>query len=116
MKTKLPGIVKKARDCPKTKFTSLSHVLSPEFLRESGNKLNKRGTYGVDEVTTEQYRENLEPNLRRLWERLRNGAYRAVPVRRVEIPKSNGKTRPWEYQPWKTGFCRQRRPHPQCHL
>jgi RNA-directed DNA polymerase len=94
MKTKLPGIVKKARDCPKTKFTSLAHVLSPEFLRESWNKLNKRGTYGVDEVTTEQYRENLEPNLRRLWERLRNGAYRAVPVRRVEIPKSNGSTRP----------------------
>lgn len=59
MKTKLPGIVKKARDCPKTKFTSLAHVLSPEFLRESWNKLNKRGTYGVDEVMTEQYRENL---------------------------------------------------------
>ena len=94
MKTKLPGIVRKAKDCPKTKFTSLAHVLSPEFLRESWDKLNKRGTYGVDEVTTEQYRENLESNLRRLWERLRNGAYRAVPVRRVEIPKSNGKTRP----------------------
>lgn len=94
MRTKLDGIAEKARDCRKTKFTSLAHVLTPVFLRESWEKLNKRGTYGVDEVTTAQYREHLEANLHALWERLRTGTYRAAPVRRVEIPKSNGKTRP----------------------
>jgi group II intron reverse transcriptase/maturase len=94
MRTKLEEIARKARSCRTTKFTSLAHVLTPAFLRESWEKLNKRGTYGVDEVTTAQYREHLEENLHTLWGRLRTGSYRAAPVRRVEIPKSNGKTRP----------------------
>lgn len=94
MTTKLTGIAKKAGDCRKSKFTSLAHVITPEFLRESWDKLNKRGTYGVDGTTTVQYRDNLEANLHALWKRLRTGSYRAAPVRRVEIPKSNGKTRP----------------------
>lgn len=91
MRTKLDGIAEKARDCRKTKFTSLAHVLTPAFLRESWEKLNKRWTYGVDEVTTAQYREHLEANLHTLWERLRTGTYRAAPVRRVEIPKMPGR-------------------------
>ena len=94
MRTKLDEIVRKAKSSQTLKFTSLAHVISPEFLKESWDKLNKRGTYGVDEVTTEQYREKLKGNLGQFWERLKKGTYRAAPVRRVEIPKSNGKTRP----------------------
>ena len=94
MRTKLHGITRKAKGCPKTKFTSLAHLIDPAFLRESWDKLNKRGACGVDEVTVAEYREGLEGNLQRLHEKLRRGSYRAAPVRRVEIPKSNGKKRP----------------------
>lgn len=80
MRTKLEEIARKARSCRTTKFTSLAHVLTPAFLRESWEKLNKRGTYGADEVTTAQYREHLEENLHTLWSRLRTGSYRAAPV------------------------------------
>ena len=45
---------------------------------------------GVDGVTWKAYGENLEDNLQELSSRLRRGAYRAQPVRRVFIPKSGG--------------------------
>jgi group II intron reverse transcriptase/maturase len=49
----------------------------------------------VDGQTAEAYAENLEANLQSLLDRLRSGAYYAPPVRRVYIPKADGrKTRP----------------------
>ncbi len=94
MTTNLSGIAKKAQDDRRLRFTSLAHLLTPAFLRESWVKLNKRGTYGVDGVRTGEYERNLEANLQTLWEKLRAGTYRAPPVRRVNIPKGNGKMRP----------------------
>jgi RNA-directed DNA polymerase len=93
MKTKLSGIAVKAKDNQNLRFTSLAHLLTPAFLRESWDKLNKRGAHRVDKVTIEQYRENLDENLHALWGRLRQGGYRASPVRRTHIPKGNGKYR-----------------------
>jgi group II intron reverse transcriptase/maturase len=49
---------------------------------------------GVDGITKEQYEQHLEENLRGLHERLRAGRYRHQPIRRVHIPKAQGKTRP----------------------
>ena len=49
---------------------------------------------GVDGVTKEQYGQDLEGNLRDLHERLVSKRYRHQPIRRVHIPKDNGKTRP----------------------
>lgn len=94
MTTNLSGIAKKAQDDRRLRFTSLAHLLTPAFLRESWEKLNKRGTYGVDGVRTAEYERNLEANLHALWGKLRAGSYRAPPVRRANIPKGNGKTRP----------------------
>ena len=49
---------------------------------------SKRGAAaGVDGQTWEQYGEALEENLHDLSQRLKRGAYRARPVRRVYIPK-----------------------------
>jgi RNA-directed DNA polymerase len=53
-----------------------------------------RGAAGVDGETIEQFEQNLSKNLYRLWNRLSSGSYMPSPVRRVEIPKSDGKTRP----------------------
>ncbi len=40
------------------------------------------------------YRDHLSANLYKLWNRLASGSYFPPPVRRVEIPKSDGRTRP----------------------
>ena len=55
--------------------------------------LNKRGAAGVDGETIRQYEVNLEANVSELHARLRAGQYKAPPVRRVEIPKGEGKVR-----------------------
>jgi len=49
---------------------------------------------GVDEVTWQEYGEGLEQRLADLSSRLQRGAYRARPVRRVYIPKPDGRQRP----------------------
>ena len=54
-----------------------------------------RGAAGVDGVTVEMFEANLEANLAALLYDLKHrGAYHAQPVRRVYIPKGNGKQRP----------------------
>ena len=79
----------------KLRFTSLwHHVYNVDRLREAYFKLKRKAASGVDHVTWRQYGEDLEDNLRDLSERLQSGAYRAKPVRRVYIPKADGRQRP----------------------
>jgi len=56
--------------------------------------LKREAAPGVDGETWRHYGEELETNLRDLSERLKRGAYRAKPVRRVYIPKADGRQRP----------------------
>jgi group II intron reverse transcriptase/maturase len=56
--------------------------------------LNKDAASGVDGLTAETYATNLEGNIAGLAERVKAGRYRAKLVRRVYIPKENGKERP----------------------
>jgi retron-type reverse transcriptase len=56
--------------------------------------LRKEASAGVDGVTYEEYEQNAEGNIRQLHGRLKEGKYRAQPLRRVYIPKENGKLRP----------------------
>src|ERR1039457_6087316 len=53
-----------------------------------------RGTAGGDEQTIEEFDGDLENNLYRLWNRMASGSYMPLPVRRVDISKGEGKTRP----------------------
>ena len=55
-----------------------------------------RGAGGVDGVTVKEFEKDLEANLERLHQELREGRYQPQPVRRLEIPKRGdpGKTRP----------------------
>jgi group II intron reverse transcriptase/maturase len=93
MTTKLDKVTEKAKEDPKLRFTSLAHLLTPEFLQESWQMLNKKGAVGVDGETIRQYESNLEENVSGLNARLRAARYKAPPVRRVEIPKGDGKVR-----------------------
>ena len=76
-------------------FTSLSHHLDLEFMREAFRHTRKDGAPGVDGQTAHEYAQALESNLERLLNQAKSGIYRAPPVRRVHIPKGDGgETRP----------------------
>ncbi len=84
-----------ARRDRKMRFTALMHhIYDPDRLRQAYFGLKRQAAPGVDRVTWQQYGEALEDNLRDLSERLRRGAYRAKPVRRVFIAKADGRQRP----------------------
>ena len=51
----------------------------------------KKGAPGVDGVTVEQFAQDYENNLYKLWNRMSSGSYFPSPVRMVEIPKSGGR-------------------------
>ncbi len=96
MSTRLDQIVGKAKSNPKLRFTSLADLITAEFLQETWRQMNRRGASGVDGETTKEFERDLDRRVQNLCERLKQGSYRAPPVRRVEIPKGPGKegTRP----------------------
>jgi group II intron reverse transcriptase/maturase len=53
-----------------------------------------RGAAGVDGQSIEEFEARLADHLYKLWNRLSSGSYMPPPVRRVDIPKANGGTRP----------------------
>ncbi|MBU0608389.1 MAG: group II intron reverse transcriptase/maturase [Armatimonadetes bacterium] len=72
-------------------LTSLSHHIDLDWLREAYRRTRKDGAVGVDGQSAEEYAANLEQNLQALLDRAKSGTYRAPPVRRVHIPKGDGK-------------------------
>jgi len=75
-------------------LTTLAHHIDVDFLREAYRLTRKGGATGVDGTTADEYALHLEDNLRALLDRFKTGEYRAPPVKRVHIPKGDGKTRP----------------------
>src|ERR1700721_2729458 len=77
------------------KFTALlHHIYRIDTLRFAYSQLKRQAAAGVDGETWRHYGEALEANLQNLSHRLKRGAYRAKPVRRVYIPKADGRQRP----------------------
>ena len=84
-----------ARGDRRQRFTALlHHVYDVPRLRSAYFALKRDASAGVDGETWRSYGQQLEENLPGLSERLRRGAYRAKPVRRVYIAKSDGRLRP----------------------
>lgn len=91
----LDRIRQAARRDKSLRFTNLwQHVYQLDRLREAFFELKKASAPGIDGQTWHAYEENLEANLRDLQRRLATGTYRARPVKRVYIPKADGKQRP----------------------
>ena len=84
----------KARERKAEKFTALLHHIDVELLRDSFYAIQRKASPGVDGVTWKDYAADLEANLTDLWDRIHRGAYRALPSRRVYIPKADGRQRP----------------------
>lgn len=92
--TRLERVAELARKHPERAFMSLHHVIDVAWLREAYRRTRKDAAVGVDGQSAEEYARELEKNLEALRDRFRTGAYRAPPVRRVHIPKGDGRTRP----------------------
>jgi retron-type reverse transcriptase len=95
----VPSVRDRIRQAAETdkgrRFTALyHHVYDIRNLRQAYFGLKRDAAPGVDGETWRAYGEQLEANLADLSERLRQGAYRAKPVRRVLIPKPDGRQRP----------------------
>jgi RNA-directed DNA polymerase len=65
------------------------HNLNEAFKRVKRNK----GSYGIDKMTVDELQQYLSEHGEELRESILSGTYFPNPVRRVEIPKDNGKTR-----------------------
>jgi retron-type reverse transcriptase len=76
------------------KFTALLHHVSNALLGKAFYDLKADAAPGVDGLVWKDYEADLEHNLEDLHARVHRGAYRAMPSRRVYIPKPDGRPRP----------------------
>ncbi len=76
------------------RFTALLHHVTPQVLRDSFMQLKRDAAAGVDGVKWCEYEEGLDERIGRLWAGVQSGRYRAMPSRRVYIPKADGTKRP----------------------
>ena len=94
MQTSLRRIANKARKDKRHRLQNLYRLLDEQFLEQVFYGLNKKAASGVDRVSYREYGANLKENIHRLVEKLKRKKYRAKLVRRKNIPKGKGRTRP----------------------
>lgn len=93
--TKHLRIAQQARNHPNRAFTSLAQHIDLQWLHEAYRRTRKQGAVGIDGQSAKDYASDLDANLSGLLERVKQGTYLAPAVRRVHIPKGDGKgTRP----------------------
>lgn len=79
----------------KVKAHSLTGRITENLMLKAFKAVKKnRGAAGIDKVSIAMYESNLEANLLSLMKEIKKGIYHPKPLRRVYIPKGNGKTRP----------------------
>lgn len=94
MKTALHAIAFKAQTHPKHRFQNLYGLLDSDLLIQSWGQINKQSASGVDGVKASDFKQKLPENIDRLSQSLKQKCYRANDIKRVFIPKANGKQRP----------------------
>jgi len=88
---RLDRIAEQAREHPEWRFYTLAHHLDVAMLERAFWSLNPKSAAGVDRITWQQYKRDLELNLEGLHEKLVNKTYQPQVVVRRWIPKSDGK-------------------------
>lgn len=88
--TKQQRIAKLAQEVERA-LTTLAHHIDIEWLEEAFRRTRKDGAPGTDGVTAAEYERELRGNLQRLLDGAKSGTYRAPAVRRVFIPKGDGR-------------------------
>ena len=92
-KTKLGILSTRARRIKDVPLNNLACFIDKDWLEQSWQRLNKQSASGVDRVSAEAYAENLSDNIDNLLQEMKLGSYKPLPLRRVYIPKANGKRR-----------------------
>jgi group II intron reverse transcriptase/maturase len=93
--TKVQRIAQLAREAPERAFLSLSHYIDESWLKEAYRRTRKDGAPGIDGLSAREYERELDSRLAALLNGFKSGRYKAPPVRRVHIPKGDGRsTRP----------------------
>lgn len=73
----------------------LEEILSRDNMNQAYKKVkSNKGSYGVDKMTVEELLKYLKENGEQIKQKMLEGKYKPNPVRRVEIPKDDGKKRP----------------------
>ena len=73
----------------------LEKIISNENLNEAFKRVKKnKGSHGIDKMGVDELLPYLRSHGEELKQSIADGSYKPNPVRRVEIPKDNGKTRP----------------------
>src|SRR5258708_13530974 len=90
----LERIRQAAKERKKEKFTALFHHLSFDLFEVAFYDLKRNAARGVDGLSWQDYEADLERKLADLHARVQRGAYRALPSRRVYIPKPDGRQPP----------------------
>ncbi len=97
-RTSAPSALDRVREAARTdrkkRFTALLHHVTVDRLRAAYLALQRKAAGGVDDMTWNEYGQDLEAHLADLHGRVHRGAYRAKPSRRVYIPKPDGRQRP----------------------
>jgi len=86
-------IAKRARKYTEEALTNLHQYIDESLLEASFKSLNKQGAAGVDEVSWESYNKQRKESIPELLTAFKSGRYRAPNIRRVYIPKGDGKLR-----------------------
>ena len=72
--------------------TSKPYAIAKQVVWEAYQQVKaNRGAAGIDGQSMEAFEQNLQGNLYTLWNRMSSGSYFPPPVRRVEIPKGDGR-------------------------
>ena len=83
-----------ARSRKEERFTTLLPHISIDLVEEAFYELKENASSGVDGLTWKEYEADLDRRIEDLHARVHRGAYRALPSRRVYIPKPDGGQRP----------------------
>jgi RNA-directed DNA polymerase len=94
MSPQLARIAGLAREDKQRKFFSIAHLLTIDALYAAFLSLRTEASAGVDGVTFKQYDVHTWEKIPILHEKLKSGEYRAQPLKRVYIPKEDGRQRP----------------------
>ena len=94
MSSGLDRVREVARKDKDARFTALLHHVSFHRLVLAFDGLKKDAAPGADGVSWREYDGNWQESLLDLHSRVQSGRYRAVPSRRVYIPKADGRLRP----------------------
>ena len=94
MSPQLHRLAELAKEDPDRQFFSITHLLTPEALLAAFRRLRRAASAGADGVRYEDYERDAKGNILELHRRLKSQQYRAQPLRRIYIPKDDGRQRP----------------------